>query len=76
MKKKNHKGILHVFTQNKNDRYVSSPMNNYYMVNKITELSISNLNIFIIKQQSIMPNSIKKVERNNQVNLKLFNILT
>lgn len=44
------------------------------MVNKITELSISNLNIFIIKQQSNMTNSIKKVERNHQVILKFFNI--
>lgn len=58
MKKKNHKGVL--FTQNKNNRYVSSPMNNYYTVNKITELSINILNIFIIKQQSMMPHSIRK----------------
>lgn len=30
------------------------------MLNKITELSISISNIFIIKQQSVMPHSIKK----------------
>lgn len=61
--------------KNENNRNLSLPMSNYYMLNKTTELSISISNIFIIKQQSVVPHSIKKkMDRNGQDILKLFNI--